>query len=70
MLSAALAYGLLNGTIGGIPFQLAWIGVWPIQADAFWWGMMFGAATSLIGSLLPALSARSIKVSEVFSKVA
>jgi putative ABC transport system permease protein len=70
LVSAALAYGLINGTIGGIPLPLAWIGIWPILADAFWWGILFGAATSFIGSILPALNARRIKVSEVFAKVA
>src|SRR5262249_22721724 len=49
LVSAALAYGLINGTIGGIPLPLAWIGIWPILADAFWWGILFGAATSFIG---------------------
>jgi putative ABC transport system permease protein len=70
LLSGVLIYALINGTLGGIPFQLAWIGIWPILADAFWWGILFGTATSFIGSILPALSARNIKVSEVFAKVA
>jgi hypothetical protein len=33
-------------------------------------GPAIGATTALFGSVLPALSARSIKVSEVFAKVA
>src|SRR5207302_1078610 len=69
LVSAALAYGLINSTLGGIPLPLAWIGIWPILADSFWWGTLFGAATSFIGSILPALNARRIKVSEVFAKV-
>jgi putative ABC transport system permease protein len=70
LVAGLLTYALVNGTIGGIPLPLAWIAIWPILADAFWWGMLFGIATSLVGSILPALSARRIKVSEVFAKVA
>jgi putative ABC transport system permease protein len=69
LFSAILAYGLINGTLGGIPIQLAWMGIWPILADAFWWGILFGSMTSLLGSILPAWSARNTKVSEVFAKV-
>ncbi len=68
--SAAIAYGLINLTVEGIPFQIAWIAVWPILPDALWWGVLIGALTSLGGSFLPAWNARGIKVSEVFAKVA
>jgi putative ABC transport system permease protein len=70
LFSGVLCYALVNGTIGGIPLPLAWIAMWPILADAFWWGMLFGIVTALLGSILPARSARRIKVSEVFAKVA
>jgi putative ABC transport system permease protein len=70
LISGLLAYALVNGTIGGIPLQMNWIALWPILPDAFWWGMMFGSVTAIVGSILPALSARRIKVSEVFAKVA
>jgi putative ABC transport system permease protein len=70
LLSGLISYALVNGTIGGIPMPLAWIAMWPILPDAFWWGMIFGIVTALIGSILPARSARRIKVSEVFAKVA
>jgi putative ABC transport system permease protein len=69
-LIVALGYAAIQCTIGGIPFQIAWFGIWPIPADALWWGPLFGAVTSLLGSLIPAWSARNIKVSEVFAKVA
>jgi putative ABC transport system permease protein len=68
--SSLLSYALVNGTMGGIPMPLAWINVWPILADALWWGMLFGMMTALAGSIWPAYSARRIKVSEVFAKVA
>jgi len=66
----ALAYLLIQGTLGGIPFPIAWFSIWPIPTDALWWGPAFGALTSLLGSLIPAWNARNIKVSEVFAKVA
>jgi len=37
---------------------------------ALLWGLAMGFGTSLLGSILPAWSARSVKVSEVFAKVA
>jgi putative ABC transport system permease protein len=70
LLSGLLCYVLVNGTMGGIPLPLAWIAMWPILADALWWGMSFGMVTALLGSIVPAYSARRIKVSEVFAKVA
>jgi putative ABC transport system permease protein len=70
LLSGLFCYALVNGTIGGIPLPLAWIAMWPILADAFWWGTLFGMVTALVGSIWPAYSARRIKVSEVFAKVA
>jgi putative ABC transport system permease protein len=70
LLSGLLCFALVNGTIGGIPMPLAWIAVWPILADAFWWGMLFGIVTAVVGSILPAYSARRIQVADVFSKVA
>ena len=70
LISAALSYGLVHGVMGGIPFQIAFFAVWDILPDALWWGILFGAFTSLIGSIVPALGARNVKVSEVFAKVA
>lgn len=70
LISAAVAYAAINGTLGGIPLPLAWVAIWPILPDAFWWGIAFGAITALLGSVIPALGARRIRVSEVFAKVA
>src|SRR5262249_43691135 len=42
LLSAALAYGLINSTMDGIPLPLAWFAVWPILADSLWWGLVLG----------------------------
>jgi putative ABC transport system permease protein len=70
LVSAALSYGLVHGVMGGIPFQIAFFPVWDILPDAMWWGILFGAFTSLAGSIVPAWGARNVKVSEVFAKVA
>jgi putative ABC transport system permease protein len=70
LISAALAYGLVHGVMGGIPFQIAFFAVWDILPDALWWGILFGAVTSSLGSIVPACIASSVKVSEVFAKVA
>jgi putative ABC transport system permease protein len=70
LISAALSYGLVHGVMGGIPFPIAFFPVWDILPDALWWGILFGAFTSVIGSIVPAWGARNVKVSEVFAKVA
>jgi putative ABC transport system permease protein len=69
LLSAAGSYVLVHVAMGGIKFPIAFFPVFDIYVDALWWGTLFGALTSLAGSLLPAWSARSVKVSEVFAKV-
>jgi putative ABC transport system permease protein len=68
LLASALTYWLFN-SIGGIPFPVLWI-VFLVPAQALLWGLAIGFGTSLLGSLMPAWSARSVKVSEVFAKVA
>jgi putative ABC transport system permease protein len=70
LLSAALSYGLVHGLMGGIGFPIAFFPVFDIFPDAFWWGPALGCLTTLAGSILPALSARRVKVSEVFAKIA
>jgi putative ABC transport system permease protein len=71
--SSGLAWLLVNSSLnpfGGIPFQIGWMGAFRIPIDALWWGPAVGGGAALAGSILPALSARRVKVSEVFSKVA
>jgi putative ABC transport system permease protein len=68
-LSTASAVLLVNAR-GGIPFPIAFFPRFMVPWDALWWGPALGAGTAFLGSFLPAWSARSVKVSEVFSKVA
>lgn len=42
----------------------------PVPWSAALWGMLIGAGVGLTGSALPASSAKSVKVSDVFSKIA
>jgi putative ABC transport system permease protein len=69
-LCTGLTYTVVNQVMGGLNFRVAFFPAFMIPAEALWWGPAIGAGTALAGSLMPALSARSIKVSEVFAKVA
>jgi hypothetical protein len=46
------------------------VAVFPVPIASLAWGFTMGCGVSLFGCLLPTLSARSVKVSEVFAKVA
>jgi putative ABC transport system permease protein len=70
LLSASLAFLIINTIYGGVPFPVAFFPAFMIPVHAFWWGLATGFLTAFLGSFLPAWSARSVKVSEVFSKVA
>jgi putative ABC transport system permease protein len=56
--------------MGGIPFLIGFFARFMIPHGALWWGPAVGALAALLGSVLPAWSACSVKVAEVFSKVA
>lgn len=69
LLSAGLAWHMVNNVMGGVKFPIAFFPAFRIPLDALWWGPAVGGFTALIGSIIPAWSARSVKVSEVFSKI-
>jgi putative ABC transport system permease protein len=64
------AYYIVNDVVGGFKFPLAFFGTFFIPAAALYWGAGMGALTALAGSIVPAWSARSVKVADVFAKVA
>ena len=68
--SAALTYYISNVYFGGINFQIAFFSKFYVPIAALWWGPLMGVGTALAGSFLPAWSARNVKVSDVFAKVA
>ncbi len=70
LLSSFLTYAIFNWGFGGINFRVAFFPTFPVPGAALRWGASVGLLTSFIGSIVPAWSARSVKVSEVFSKVA
>jgi putative ABC transport system permease protein len=70
LVSAAATWWFVNHVIGGVPFPVAFFPAFLIPAAALWWGPAIGCLTAFAGSLLPSWSARTVKVSEVFSKVA
>jgi putative ABC transport system permease protein len=68
--SATLTYGFIDWVIGGIKFPIAFFPAFFVPVEALVWGLALGFGTALLGSFLPSWSARSVRVSEVFSKVA
>jgi len=70
LVSAAGTYFLFNRGFGGVPFPIGFYTSFPIPAAAIGWGAAVGGATALAGSIVPAWAARTVKVSEVFSRVA
>ena len=70
LLAAGLTFAYFNGRFGGIPFRIGFFPVFRIPEASLMWGIAIGALTSTLGAALPAWTARNVKVSEVFSKVA
>jgi putative ABC transport system permease protein len=68
-LSAWATKYLINSVAGGVVLPIAFFGKFFVDSAAPWWGLSIGALTALAGSIVPALSARSVKVSDVFSKI-
>ena len=69
-LLTGLATFLFTMLIGGIKFPIAFFPAFFVPAWAIVWGLAMGCGTALAGSVLPAWAARSVKVSDVFAKVA
>src|SRR5262249_35482938 len=70
LFGASITYALINHVAGGIKIPIAFFPVFFVPGQVFWWGPTLGAATALLGGIVPAWTARSVKVSEVFAKVA
>jgi putative ABC transport system permease protein len=70
LLTAAATFAFFNFMWGGIPFRVGFFPVFRIPEAALLWGLAIGALTAFLGSALPSWTARSVKVSEVFAKVA
>jgi putative ABC transport system permease protein len=79
VLGEAVLVGLMAGfmssfiawaMIGNLKLQIAFFGAFFVPVEVLLYGPMLGMAVSVGGSLIPALSARNVKVAEVFAKVA
>jgi len=70
LLAAGATFAFFNLKWGGIPFRIGFFPVFRIPEVALMWGLAIGSLTTLAGSIIPAWTARSVKVSEVFAKVA
>jgi putative ABC transport system permease protein len=70
LIAATATYAFFNLKWGGIPFRIGFFPVFRIPEFAIIWGLAIGSTTAFLGSFMPALTARSVKVSEVFSRVA
>lgn len=69
-MAAGATFAFFNWKWGGIPFRIGFFPVFRIPEAAMLWGVAIGAVTAFSGSIIPAWTARSVKVSEVFSRVA
>jgi putative ABC transport system permease protein len=69
-IGSGLTFGAINWGMGGISIPIGFFDRFFIPYAALWWGPAIGGLAALLGSFLPAWSARSVKVAEVFSKVA
>lgn len=80
VLGEGLLIGLIAGSFGsaltffmvnaaGIKIPIGFFPVFYVPPEALVWGPLAGLFTAFVGSLFPALSARSVKVVDVFSKV-
>jgi putative ABC transport system permease protein len=79
VLGEAVLVGLMAGgmstllawkVIGGFKLQLMFFGAFFVPPETLLYGPLLGAAVAVTGSLGPALSAKNVRVAEVFSKVA
>jgi putative ABC transport system permease protein len=70
LVSSGGTFVVVNKIFGGVAFPIAFFGAFNVSPNALWWGPAVGGITAFVGSFMPAWGARTVKVSEVFSKVA
>jgi putative ABC transport system permease protein len=65
-MSSFLAWGLL----GSFKFQIMFFGAFFVPKAALVYGPLLGMAVAFAGSIVPAMSAKKVRVAEVFARVA
>jgi putative ABC transport system permease protein len=68
LFSSVATYLVIDHLLGGLKFPIAFFPAFFVPVGALWWGPALGSLTALLGSFVPAWSARSVKVAEVFAK--
>jgi putative ABC transport system permease protein len=63
-------YGLINLGMEGINIPIGFFPLFFVPKEALWWGPASGVIVAFLGCVMPAFSARTVKVVDVFSKVA
>jgi putative ABC transport system permease protein len=69
-LATTSAWVVINKVMGGFALPIAFFGKFKVADAALWWGPTVGGIAAAVGSFLPAWSARKVKVTEVFSRIA
>lgn len=70
VLAGGMAAFLAWALVGNLKLQIAFFGAFFVPAKALILGPALGVFVSVLGSIGPALSAKNVKVAEVFAKVA
>jgi putative ABC transport system permease protein len=69
LFAAGAMFLVVNVAMGGIPFPIAFFPAFTIPIWALAWGPAMGILCAFVGCFVPAWQARSVRVSEVFSRV-
>jgi putative ABC transport system permease protein len=69
-IATTAAWTLINQVMGGFALPIGFFGKFKVADAALWWGPAVGAFAAAAGCFLPAWSARRVKVTEVFSRIA
>ena len=70
VIATTSAWYLINEVMGGFALPIGFFGKFKVADAALWWGPAVGALAAAAGGFLPAWSARRVRVTEVFSRVA
>lgn len=63
-------YAIINLWMEGINIPIGFFPLFFVPREALWWGPISGLIVAFVGCVTPAFSARTVKVVDVFSKVA
>jgi putative ABC transport system permease protein len=69
-ITTTTAWYVVNQVFGGFALPIGFFGKFKVANAALWWGPAVGAFAAAAGCFIPAWSARRVKVTEVFSRVA